>query len=75
MAELASQAQKQFQDISIALEKIQEMVSSTEAVVGKTQLVETAVQKANQTVESGDAAMNLTVEGIQTIRETVARDQ
>jgi methyl-accepting chemotaxis protein PixJ len=68
---LTSLAQQQFQEISQALERIQKMVKSTEAVVANAQLVEMAVQQANQTVESGDTAMNRTVEKIQVIRETV----
>ena len=49
------------------------MVDSTQAVVANAELVQLAVQQANETVESGDTAMNLTVKAIQGIRETVAQ--
>jgi methyl-accepting chemotaxis protein PixJ len=48
-------------------------VDSTQAVVANAELVQIAVQEANETVESGDVAMNRTVEAIQGIRETVAQ--
>ncbi|XHR79987.1 MAG: GAF domain-containing protein [Gloeotrichia echinulata GP01] len=66
-------AKQQSAEISTALSEIQQMVDSTQAVVANTELVRVAVQQANQTVESGDAAMNLTVKAIQGIRETVAQ--
>jgi methyl-accepting chemotaxis protein PixJ len=66
-------AKQQSAEISTALSEIQQMVDSTQAVVANTELARVAVQQANQTVESGDAAMNLTVKAIQGIRETVAQ--
>jgi methyl-accepting chemotaxis protein PixJ len=72
IVELANQAQQQFQALSQAVKQIQEMVASTEAVATSASLVEEAVQKANQTVKEGESAMNKTVDGITTIRETVA---
>jgi methyl-accepting chemotaxis protein PixJ len=73
LAGLNNLAQQQSEDITSALEDIQEMVDSTQAVVANAELVQMAVQKANQTVESGDTAMNLTVKAIEAIRETVAQ--
>ena len=73
MIQLTELATVQFQEIGVALGKIKEMVSSTEAAIANTQLVENAVQQANRTVESGDEAMNRTVLGIQLIRETVSQ--
>ncbi len=70
---LTNLAQQQSEDITAALGDIQQMVDSTQAVVANAELVQLAVQKANQTVESGDTAMNLTVKAIQGIRETVAQ--
>jgi methyl-accepting chemotaxis protein PixJ len=70
---LTNLARQQYKEISEALGEIQEMVNSTQAVAANAELVQVAVQKANQTVESGDAAMNLTVEAIQGIRKTVAQ--
>jgi methyl-accepting chemotaxis protein PixJ len=72
IVELANQAQQQFQALSQAVEQIQEMVASTEAVATSARLVEEAVQTTNQTVKAGESAMNKTVDGITGIRETVA---
>ena len=69
---LSTQAQQQFQALNQALEQIQAMVSSTAAVATDAQQVELAAQRTNQTVRTGDAAMNRTVNGILAIRETVA---
>jgi methyl-accepting chemotaxis protein PixJ len=66
-------AQQQSQEISAALGEIQQMADSTQAVVTSAELVHVAVEKANQTLEDGDRAMNQTVEAIQAIRETVAQ--
>ncbi len=73
LAGLTNLAQQQLEEITAALGDIQQMVDSTQAVVANAELVQVAVQQANQTVESGDAAMNLTVKAIQGIRETVAQ--
>ncbi|RCJ39033.1 chemotaxis protein [Nostoc punctiforme NIES-2108] len=73
LAGLTNLAQQQSEDITAALDDIQQMVDSTQAVVANAELVQLAVQKANKTVESGDTAMNLTVKAIQGIRETVAQ--
>ncbi|MEH2110916.1 GAF domain-containing protein [Nostoc sp.] len=70
---LTNLAQQQSEEITAALGEIQHMVNSTEAVVANAELVQLAVQQANQTVESGDTAMNLTVKAIQGIRDTVAQ--
>ncbi|WP_293099371.1 GAF domain-containing protein [Moorena sp. SIO3I6] len=72
IAKLTAQAQQQFMALGQALENIQTMVNSTEAVGESAQQVEVAVQTANQTLQAGDAAMNRTVDGILEIRETVA---
>ncbi|MHC5774064.1 GAF domain-containing protein [Nostoc sp.] len=73
LAGLTNLAQQQSEEITAALGEIQLMVDSTQAVVANAELVQLAVQQANQTVESGDTAMNLTVKAIQGIRETVAQ--
>ncbi|MGB6296491.1 MAG: GAF domain-containing protein [Rivularia sp. (in: cyanobacteria)] len=70
---LTGLAQQQSREISGALTEIQQMVDSTQEVVSNAESVQMAVQKANQTVDSGDAAMNMTVEAIQGIRETVSQ--
>ncbi|TVQ62314.1 MAG: GAF domain-containing protein [Spirulina sp. DLM2.Bin59] len=69
---LADQAQQQALELNQALEEVQAMVSSTQAVGANAVAIEQAVQNANQTVTSGDAAMNRTVEGILAIRDTVS---
>ncbi|WP_422614625.1 GAF domain-containing protein, partial [Aetokthonos hydrillicola] len=73
LEELTHLAQQQSQQITSALSQIQRMEESTQDVVGNAELVEAVVHQANKTIESGDAAMNRTVEAIQTIRETVAQ--
>ncbi|MBV6626829.1 MAG: GAF domain-containing protein [Rivularia sp. (in: Bacteria)] len=70
---LTDLAHQQSKEISGALTEIQQMVDSTQEVVSNAESVQVAVQKANQTVDSGDAAMNMTVEAIQGIRETVSQ--
>ena len=61
MSGLSTQAQHQFQALNQALEQIQAMVNSTAAVATDAQQVELAAQRTNQTVRTGDAAMNRTV--------------
>ena len=72
ITKLTQQAEEQMQEVTRALEQLQSMISSTQAVAANARQVETALQQANQTVRSGDAAMNRTVDGILAIRETVA---
>jgi methyl-accepting chemotaxis protein PixJ len=72
VAMLSQEAQQQLHQVTQALERIQSMVTSTQAVAANAKQVESAVQKANQTVKAGDTAMNKTVDGIMAIRETVA---
>ncbi len=69
---LSTQAEKQVQALTAAVEQMQAAVQSTQAVGHNAQAVEVAVQQANQILQSGDRAMNRTVDGIQAIRETVA---
>lgn len=69
---LADAALKQTADISSALDRIQAMAHSIRAVAENAKQAETAVQKANETVKTGEIAMNRTVDGILSIRETVA---
>ncbi|MGM3307881.1 GAF domain-containing protein [Anabaena sp. WFMT] len=70
---LTDLAKEQSEEITQALSDIQQMVDSTQAVVTNAQLVQLALQQANKTVDSGDIAMNQTVNAIQAIRETVAQ--
>ncbi|MBE9248693.1 GAF domain-containing protein [Dolichospermum sp. LEGE 00240] len=66
-------AEQQSGEITKALGDLQQMLNSSQAVVNNAQLVQIAVQEANKTVDSGDTAMNETVNAIQAIRETVAQ--
>jgi twitching motility protein PilJ len=72
LEELAKDAVLQAEAIQAALSRIDEMNSSIQQVAQSAQEAEEAVHVANQTVQQGDQAMNRTVEGIITIRETVA---
>ena len=69
--ELSAETLRQAQEITTALDQIQEMSSSIRAVVINAEQAEAAVQQATQTLEEGDATMNQTVDGILAIRETV----
>lgn len=69
---LSAEAVRQADEISIAIDRIQEMTESIRLVSLSALQAETAVQEANATVSAGDEAMNRTVEGIVAIRETVA---
>ncbi|MGF1524078.1 MAG: GAF domain-containing protein [Leptolyngbyaceae cyanobacterium] len=69
---LTEQAQEQFKALATALEEIQVMAQTTQAVEVNAQQVENAVQQANQTVLTGDAAIDRTVDEMQKIRGTVA---
>ena len=71
--ELSDESQHQYQELMQALKQVQDMLNSTQAVATNAAQVEVAVQKANQIVRQGDAAMNRTVDEIIAIRETVAK--
>ena len=70
--ELSQGAFQQTIEIASALERIKGMNESIKAVSTNAEAAETAVKEAAQTVHAGDMAMNRTVEGFMTIRETVA---
>ncbi|GBF81976.1 methyl-accepting chemotaxis protein [Aphanothece sacrum] len=70
--DLSEESFHQAQDISGALESLQAMNISIRAVAANAELAETTVQKATETVEAGEEAMNRTVDGIMAIRQTVA---
>ena len=72
VAELSLEALQQSEEIGIALLRLQDMSSSIELVVNNALIAESAVMESAQLVQAGDAAMNLAVEGILTIRNTVA---
>jgi methyl-accepting chemotaxis protein PixJ len=68
---LSTQAQYQVEELTDTLEQIQEMVNVTGVVSHHAQQVEVALEEANQTVETGNAAMSRTVDGILEIKKTV----
>jgi methyl-accepting chemotaxis protein PixJ len=72
VAKMTAQTERELEEINQALIQIQSMVDSTRSVADSAKQVEVAVQQANKVVQSGNQAMNLTVGGIQQIRDTVA---
>ncbi len=72
VAELSLEALQQAQDVGLALNRLQEMSGSIKQVVNNALIAESAVMESAQLVQAGDAAMNRTVEGILSIRNTVA---
>jgi methyl-accepting chemotaxis protein PixJ len=72
VSSLSQEAQDQMQAISVALYKIDEMSRSIEGVSQRAQQAREGVQIATQTIAAGDLAMDQTVAGISSIRETVS---
>jgi methyl-accepting chemotaxis protein PixJ len=70
--QLSTEARRQMDAITQALQQVQASVESVQGVAQRAVEAERGVQQANQTILAGDQAMNRTVEGILTIRETVA---
>ena len=70
--ELSAGASAQTQVINTALERIQGIADSIQAVAQNAKAAEAAVLRAADTVRAGDNAMTQTVEGFQEIRDTVA---
>ncbi len=69
---LATKAQHQFEELDRAVEKIQAMVKTTEQSTLNAKQVGIALEQADRTLQSGDTAMNKTVDSILKIRQTVA---
>ncbi|HEY9659352.1 MAG TPA: GAF domain-containing protein, partial [Allocoleopsis sp.] len=72
IATLSQQAQQAVQELTHAMTQVQAMMQVAETVAENAKKVELSVLQANEIVQQGDAAMNSTVEDIQTIRATVA---
>ena len=70
--ELSTGASAQTGEINAALQRIQGIANSIQAVAHNAKAAESAMFKATQTVQAGDEAMNQTVAGFQEIRDTVA---
>jgi methyl-accepting chemotaxis protein len=69
---LSAEALRQAEEIALALIKAQEMAQSVKLIAANAEQAEAAVKESAQTVREGDIAMNRTVDGILSIRETVA---
>ena len=69
---LSLKSQRQLQELQQALDRVQAMISASTVTTENAQKVEMAIEQANQTVQTGDRAMNDTVDSIVSIRETVA---
>jgi methyl-accepting chemotaxis protein len=72
VASLSADALQQAEAIASALGVVQEMADVVRDVAANAEQAELVVQEASQTVELGDVTMNRTVEGMQSIRATVA---
>jgi methyl-accepting chemotaxis protein PixJ len=69
---LSEEALRQAKEVADALTRIQVMTKSIREVTDNAKQAEMTVQQASLTVQAGDKAMNRTVDGFLTIRETVS---
>lgn len=69
--QLAEQAVKQAEEISHTLDSVDDMVMSIQAVAQSAQEAASVARAASQTAETGGTAMNLTVQNILNLRETI----
>jgi methyl-accepting chemotaxis protein PixJ len=69
---VASEANEQVEAISNALDQLQRVMVASEGMSARALQAAEQVQQSNEMVKAGDAAMNRTVAGISTIRETVS---
>lgn len=69
--QLSGEAHRQAEAIANALQQIQVMTNAVKAVAANAQQAEAKVQQANQILQTSDAAMNRSVEGIVVIQKTV----
>jgi len=69
---LSSEASRQLSEITTALSQVEQMTNAIREVATNAEQAQQAVQQAAQTVSEGDNIMNQTVDGIQSIRATVA---
>jgi twitching motility protein PilJ len=69
--DLSQDALQQAELIKAVVSQISEISQSIKTIAQSAEAAEAAVQVANQTVNQGDRAMNLTVEGFLAIRDTV----
>ncbi len=69
---ISADASLQAAEIAIMLEQVQAMANVTQEVAKNAERAKVVVHQTTQTVESSDAAMDRTVDGIHAIRVTVA---
>ncbi len=69
---LSEEALRQAEEIARALDVVRTMARTAQEVAASAEEAKAAVQQATQTVEDGDKAMVRAVNGIQSIRSTVA---
>jgi methyl-accepting chemotaxis protein PixJ len=69
---VVSEANEQVEAISNALDQLQRVMVASEGMSARALQAAEQVQQSNEMVKAGDAAMNRTVAGISTIRETVS---
>ena len=69
---LSLQSERQLEELQQALGQIQSMIDASMVTTENAGKVEVAIEQANQTVMTGDRAMNNTVDSIIGIRDTVA---
>jgi len=68
---LSAETSRQVEEIGIALERVEEVVTAVREVATNAKQAEMVMQQAAQTVEAGDAAIDQIVAGNQMIRDTV----
>ena len=71
ISNLAQEAVKQAEEISLSMVQIQKMSESIKAISANAAIAESIVQNANQNIAVGDEAMNRTVAEINAIQTTV----
>lgn len=69
---LSLQSERQLTELQEALDRVQSMIDASTVTTENARKVESAIEQANQTVMTGDQAMNNTVDSIVSIRDTVA---
>lgn len=69
---LSLQSERQLTELQEALDRVQSMIDASTVTTENAQKVESAIEQANQTVMTGDRAMNNTVDSIVSIKDTVA---
>jgi methyl-accepting chemotaxis protein PixJ len=72
VSQLSEESRRQMDAINQALSQVQSTMASIQGVASRASEAEQGVKLATESIEAGDVAMNRTVEGISSIRETVS---